>query len=154
MITFKHAYHYTSDGHPLYTQYKIPSTELLVSIANKQVILSDDIHPFVKKYDPYHMLLSAYILNFTTGEISFDIGIVKNILIFHFRYRRDQILAELDTEQLKCMTNPDNLAKIESVKQQLRDLPTTISTSMGSCINFVDLQSVEPPILTTYKEMI
>ena len=154
MTTLKHAYYYTSNGSPAYAQYEIPYAELLLAIANKQVILLNDIHPYVKQNDPGHMLIAAYIFNFKTGEISFDIEIVKNVLMQYIKNTRNTALRELDTEQLKCMTNPDKLARIENVKQQLRDLPILLTKSMITCDNFGDLRHVIPPILTTYKEMI
>jgi hypothetical protein len=60
----------------------------------------------------------------------------------------------LDQEQLKCMTNMDKLMKIESVKQQLRDLPVQVLSSMSNCSDLTDLKHIFPPILSTYKEMI
>lgn len=154
MLTFKHAYHYTSSGNVVYTYYSEAPPDLLLAIANNQAILTDDIHTFVKKNDKDHLLINAYILNFKTGEISFNMEIVKNIFILRFKTIRDAILKELDTEQLKCMTNPVKLARIENVKQQLRDLPILLQQSMVNCNNLVDLRHIIPPILTTYKEMI
>ena len=154
MLTFKHAYHYTSRGNVVYTYYSEAPPDLLVAIANKKAILTDDTHAFVKKYDPDHILIDAYILNFKTGDISFNIEIVKNIYILNIKAIRDAVLKELDTEQLKSMTNPVKLARIENVKQQLRDLPILLQQSMVNCNNLVDLRHIMPPILTTYKEMI
>lgn len=150
----KKAYHYTPDGRPCYTQYEKPHAELLTLINNKQVILSEDEHPFIKKYDSSHSLIPAYILNFETGEISFDIKIVKDILLGIIRQIRNENLMSLDQEQLKCMTNMDKLMKIESVKQQLRDLPVQVLSSMSNCSDLTDLKHIFPPILSTYKEMI
>lgn len=154
MLTFKHAYYYNSNRSVVYTQYHEAPPELLVAIANKEAILVDDIHPFVKQHDSNHGLINAYVLNFKTGEISFNMQIVKYIYILNIKARRDAVLKELDTEQLKSMTNPVKLARIENVKQQLRDLPILLQQSMVNCNNLVDLRHIMPPILTTYKEMI
>ena len=108
----------------------------------------------VKQENPNLNFLSAYIMDYENKTITINMDIAKNIMLYVLKNVRTQVLIELDAEQLKCITNPDKLLKIENVKQQLRDLPVDFSNSLDICTNFTDLNHVMPPILFTYKEML
>jgi len=154
MKNYKHAYWLNKNGEPCYTVFITPTGELTEAINNNNAIVLDDVHDFIKTSDRNLNFLSAYVFDFENKNISINIEIAKSIILGSIRSRRNQILKEMDVEQLKCMTNPDKLSKIENVKKQLRDLPVDFSKSLDICTNFTDLKHVMPPILFTYKEML
>lgn len=154
MNNCKHAYWLDKNGDPCYTVFTSPTDELVGVIKNKNAIVMDKQHDFIMKFDPNLEFLPAYKFDFDNNTISIDMDIAKLIVIDTIKRRRNNILKQLDTEQLKCMTNPDKLARLESVKQQLRDLPILILESMVGIDNLTDLRHISPPILTTYKETI
>jgi len=154
MKNYKHAYWLNKNGEPCYTVFITPTGELTEAINNNNAIVLDDVHDFIKTSDRNLNFLSAYVFDFENKNISINIEIAKNIILGSIRSRRNQILKEMDVEQLKYMSTVDKLAKVESVKQQLRDLPVDFSKSLDICTNFTDLKHVMPPILFTYKEML
>jgi len=154
MKNYKHAYWLNKNGEPCYTVFITPTGELTEAINNNNAIVLDDVHDFIKTSDRNLNFLSAYVFDFENKNISINIEIAKNIILGSIRSRRNQILKEMDVEQLKYMSTVDKLAKVESVKQQLRDLPVEFSKSLDICTNFTDLKHVMPPILFTYKEML
>lgn len=154
MKNYKHAYWLNKNGEPCYTIFIDSPEELTVAINNNNAIVMDDTHEFVKKSDPNLNFLSAYNFDFDNKTISINIEVAKNIVLGFIRNRRNEILKEMDVEQLKYMADVDKLAKIQNVKQQLRDLPNQVLNSMSNCTNLVDLNHILPPILNTYREML
>ena len=140
MKNYKHAYWLNKNGEPCYTIFITPTEELTEAINNNNAIVLDDVHDFIKTSDRNLNFLSAYVFDFENKNISINIEVAKNIILDSIRIRRNIILKELDVEQLKCITNVDKLAKVESVKQQLRDLPDQLLNSMSNCENLVDLK--------------
>lgn len=154
MKNYKHAYWVNGNDEPCYTVFTEPHDELIVAINSNNAIILDKTHDFVKKFDPNLNFLSAYVFDFDNKNISINIEVVKEIVLGFIRNKRNIVLKDLDTEQLKCITDQNKLIKIESVKQQLRDLPVQVLSSMSNCSDLTDLKHILPPILTTYKEMI
>ena len=154
MKIYKHAYWANKNGESCYTIFEHPFDELNDAILSNKAIVLDDVHDFIKNSDPNLNFLSAYIMDYENKTITINMDIAKNIIFNVLKNIRNQVLKELDVEQLKCITNPDKLSKIENVKQQLRDLPVDFSKSLDICTNFTDLNHVMPPILFTYNEMI
>lgn len=154
MKNFKHAYWVNKDNVPCYAMYTTPPPELEELILNNKCIILDEPHDFCKTFDKYFLFLPAYIFDYDNKTISLDMNIASSIVLNIIKKRRNEILQELDTEQLKCLTNPDKLNKIEIVKQQLRDLPIQLNNSLLDCKTITDLNHVLPPILITYKEML
>jgi hypothetical protein len=154
MEEFKHAYWVNRNEEPCYTVFVHTFDELNKAILNNKAIVMDKQHEFVSKNDPNLVFLPAYVFNFETKSISIDIEIAKKLILSLIRLQRNQILEKLDSLQLKCLGNIEKLQKIENVKKELRDLPSTISSSISNCKKLVDLNHISPPILTTYEEMI
>jgi hypothetical protein len=154
MEEFKHAYWVNKNAEPCYTLFVHTFDELNEAILNNKAIVMDKQHEFVLKTDPNLIFLPAYVFDFKNKSISINIEIAKKVILSLIRCRRNQILEKLDSVQLKCLSNIEKLQKIERVKQELRDLPNTVLSSMCSCTKLVDLNHISPPILTTYEEMI
>jgi hypothetical protein len=154
MKNYKHAYWVNGNGEPCYTVFTEPHDELIVAISSNNAIILDETHDFVKKSDQNLNFLSAYVFDFDNKTISVNIEVAKKIVLGFIRNRRNVVLKDLDTEQLKCITNQTKLSKIENIKQQLRDLPDQVLSSMSNCSDLSDLNHILPPILVSYKEMI
>lgn len=154
MEEFKHAYWVNKNEEPCYTLFVHAFDELNTAILNNKAIVMDKQHEFVLKTDPNLVFLPAYVFDFENKSISINIEIAKKVILSLIRCQRNQILEKLDSVQLKCLANIEKLQKIERIKQELRDLPNTVLSSMCSCTKLVDLNHISPPILTTYEEMI
>ena len=154
MKNYKHAYWINRNSEPCYTVFITPHEQLIEAINNNNAIVLDEMHDFVKTSDPNLNFLSAYVFDFENKNILINMEVAKKIVLGYIRNRRNDILKELDTAQLRFITNQDKLLKIDNVKEQLRDLPVQVSNSMSSCFNLVDLNHILPPILFSYKEMI
>jgi hypothetical protein len=154
MKNYKHAYWINDNGEPCYTIFTVPHDELIVAINSNNAIILDETHGFVNKSDPNLNFLSAYVFDFHNKTILINIEVAKKIVLGFIRNRRNLILKDLDTEQLKGITDQNKLLKIENVKQQLRDLPDQVLSSMSNCYDLTDLNHILPPILVSYKEMI
>ena len=147
MNNYKHAYWVNKDNVPCYTAYSTPTEELNELISKNKCIVLDQAHEFCQKFDRNLLFLPAYIYDYENKTINIDINIAKNIVLNLFRNRRNSLLRELDIEQLKYLTNPEKLAKIDNIKQLLRDLPVQINNALSRCETLTDLNHVLPPIL-------
>ena len=52
MINYKHAYWINRNSEPFYTVFITPHEQLIEAINNNNAIVLDEMHDFVKKYDP------------------------------------------------------------------------------------------------------
>lgn len=84
----------------------------------------------------------------TTPELVIDVDMPKAraIHLNRIREKRNAKLARLDVESIKAQDMNDNAAlqTIRARKQELRDLPTTITPQINAALTPADLKLVQP----------
>lgn len=91
-------------------------------------------------------------LKITEGKYEYDTTKLQGAAIAILRQKRDAALEELDKAIIRHITNPDTLSRIESTKQELRDIPGAVDLSFVT--HPVDIEHLSPPVLSTYKEFV
>lgn len=89
-------------------------------------------------------------LKIADGGYEYDTTKLQGAAMGLLRQRRNDALDELDKAAIRHITSPDILSRIESTKQELRDIPGMVDLSFIA--QPVDVGHLSPPILSTYKE--
>lgn len=86
----------------------------------------------------------AWVLSDDNTKVVVDMPYARGLKLQGIRQERDKKLASLDVEELKALSGKESeLAEVRKWKQQLRDLPTTVTT---------DLNAIETPeALSTFR---
>jgi len=121
-----------------------PSQILQTLIDSGEAYVSDDFPPIDLEF------IDAFHYNPENKEFTCDHTSIQEMAKMLLSEKRKQALENLDAEQIKYLGNPEKLARIESLKQNLRDLPSTIDFTTINSPN--DARHLRPPILETYLE--
>lgn len=84
----------------------------------------------------------------TTPELTIDIDMVKarDIHLNNIRIKRNDELSKLDVEAIKAqdMGDTEALTQIRARKQELRDLPATLTPTLASALSVDALKEIQP----------
>jgi len=84
----------------------------------------------------------------TTPELVIDIDMPKarNIHLGRIREKRNAELAKLDIQSIMAQDIGDStkLAQVRVLKQELRDLPATLASTLKSAKTVIDLKAIKP----------
>lgn len=103
-------------------------------------------------YDAHPPVDSGNLVFYTVKnrEVVLDKAKLHSFAMNNLRAQRNQALEVLDKEQLKSIANQERIKKIESVKQELRDVTQAIDLSQVNTVQ--DALHISPPVLMTYME--
>lgn len=121
-----------------------PSPILQTLIDSGEAYVSDKFPPVDLEF------IDAFHYDPDTKEFTYDVVFIQEAAKILVKEKRKKALENLDSEQIKYLGNPEKLARIEAVKQKLRDLPEAIDFSYIKTPN--DARHIAPPILETYLE--
>ena len=84
----------------------------------------------------------------TTPELTIDIDMAKarNIHLERIRLKRNAELSKLDIQATKAQDigDAETLAQIRLRKQELRDLPSTLASTIASAVSVDALKAIQP----------
>lgn len=78
------------------------------------------------------------------GRVLIDMDKARSIHMGRIRAWRNARLAELDIETMRNIGSPEKLASVESGKQRLRDLPTSLRPQIDAATTPADLLKIQP----------